>query len=222
MREFRPLDVLIACECSGTVREAFLAEGHNAFSVDLKPCERRSNRHIQGDARDYLDHGWDMLIVAHPPCTRLCNSGVRWLSVPPKGRTLDEMWQELHKGAELFSAFLNAPIRHRAIENPVMHRHAKALIPDFRRHTQSVQPWQFGDDEDGPDNEKKRTCLWLVDLPRLVPTGSLDGTTARDSVHRAPQSAQRAADRSRFFPGLAKAMARQWGAYAMSAREVAA
>lgn len=222
MRDFADLRVLVACECSGTVRDAFLALGADARSVDLKPCERRSNRHIQGDARDYLDEGWHMLIVAHPPCTRLCNSGVRWLSVPPPGRSLDAMWQELREGADLFSAFWNAPILHKAVENPVMHRHAKELIRNFRPHTQSVQPWQFGTDPDGPDNESKRTCLWLDNLPPLVPTGTLDGTTARQSVFRAPPSATRAADRSRFFPGIAKAMATQWLPHALRGLEAVA
>lgn len=210
-----PLRVLIACECSGTVRDAFLELGHDAWSCDLKPCERRSNRHITGDARDYLNDGWDLLMVAHPPCTRLCNSGVRWLTTPPPGRTRDEMWAELEAGAALFSAFWNADIPRIAVENPVMHRHAKVRIQNFEKHAQSVQPWQFGTSEDGPDNEKKRTCFWLKNLPKLVPTGSLDGSTARSSVHHASPGPNRATERSRFFPGMAQAMALQWGGHAL-------
>lgn len=209
-----PLRVLVGCECSGIVRRAFAALGHDVWSVDLKPAEDRSNRHIVGDIRDYLNEGWDLLAVMHPPCTRLTNSGVRWLKEPPPGRTLAEMWDELHAGAELFSDCWNAPIPRKAIENPVMHKHAKALIRNYRPFSQSVQPWQFGTAVDGPDNVKKRTCLWLEGLPALVATGTLDGSTARDEIHKAPPGPDRAERRSRFFPGLAAAMAEQWGGYA--------
>lgn len=203
--------VLIGCERSGIVRRAFAALGHDAWSCDLKPAEDGSNRHIRGDVRDLLNDGWDLLAVMHPPCTRLCNSGVRWLSVPPPGRTLADMQAELIEGAALFSACWNAPIPRRAIENPVMHRHAKALIQRYRPPAQSVQPWQFGTEPGGPDDQKKRTCLWLDGLLPLRPTGTLDGSTARDDVHRASPGPDRAARRSRFFPGLADAMAMQWG-----------
>jgi hypothetical protein len=209
----KSLRVLIGCECSGVVRRAFAARGHDVWSVDLKPAEDGSNRHITGDIRDYLADGWD-LAVLHPPCTRLSNSGVRWLSVPPPGRSLAELWAELEEGAALFSDCWTAPIPRIAVENPVMHRHAKTLIRDFQPHSQSVQPWQFGTAVDGPDNIKKRTCFWLRGLPRLVPTGTLDGSTARDEIHKASPGADRAARRSRFFPGLAEAMANQWGRYA--------
>lgn len=205
-----PLRVLIGCECSGIVRRAFAALGHDVWSVDLKPAEDRSNRHIVGDVRDYLTPDWDLLAVLHPPCTRLTNSGVRWLSVPPPGKTLAAMWAELEEGAALFSDCLNAPIERIAVENPVMHRHAKARIRNFRPAAQSVQPWQFGQEEAGPDNVKKRTCLWLKNLPPLVPTGTLDGRTARDEIHKASPGPDRAERRSRFFPGLAAAMADQW------------
>lgn len=207
--------VLIACEQSGIVRRAFAALGHDAWSVDLLPAEDRSNRHIVGDVRDHLRGGWDLLMVAHPPCTRLCNSGVRWLHVPPPGRTKAEMWSELDEGAALFSDCWNAPIPRVAIENPVMHRHGKERIRNFEPHSQSVQPWQFGTDPDGPDNIKKRTCLWLRGLPNLTPTGTLDGATARDEIHRASPGPDRWKLRSRFFPGIAAAMANQWGGYAM-------
>jgi hypothetical protein len=195
--------VLVACEFSGIVRRAFAALGHDAWSCDLLPAEDRSNRHIVGDARGLLNDGWDLLIVCHPPCTRLCNSGVRWLSVPPPGRTKADMWAELDDAAALFSAFWTAPIERICIENPVMHRHAKARITGYRPFAQSVQPWQYG------HPETKRTCLWLKNLPPLTPTAIVDGRTAR--VHRMPPKPERAKERSRFFPGIAAAMARQWG-----------
>ncbi|WP_291655945.1 hypothetical protein [Bosea sp. (in: a-proteobacteria)] len=197
------LKVLVACEFSGTVRRAFAARGHDAWSCDLLPAEDRSNRHIVGDARDILNDGWDLLMVAHPPCTRLCNSGVRWLSVPPPGRTLDDMQEELREGAALFSTFWNAPIDRICVENPVMHRHAKALIENYREPAQSVQPWQFG------HGELKRTCFWLKGLPALRPTNIVDGREAR--VHRQSPGPNRWRERSRFFSGIAEAMADQWG-----------
>lgn len=214
----RPLKVLIGCEQSGIVRDAFLALGHDAWSCDLLPAERPSNRHIVGDVRDVMmAESWDLLAVMHPPCTRLCNSGVRWLTIPPPGRTREEMWRELEEGADLFSAVWNVPhIPRVAVENPVMHRHAKERIRNFRRHAQTFQPWQFGTDPDGPDNVKKRTCLWLRGLPVLRPTGTLDGSTARDEVHKASPGADRWRKRSRFIPGAAAAMAAQWSAAALA------
>ncbi len=196
--------VLIACEFSGVVRRAFAARGFDAWSCDLLPAEDRSNRHIVGDARDILGDGWDLLI-AHPPCTRLCNSGVRWLSVPPPGRTLDDMQRDLREAADLFSAFWRAPIPRVAVENPVMHRHAKALIRDYAPPAQSVQPWQFG------HGETKRTCLWLRGLPPLRSTRLVEGRDQR--VHRLPPSPDRWKERSRFFPGIAAAMAEQWAEF---------
>ena len=195
--------VLIACEFSGIVRRAFSARGHDAWSCDLLPAEDGSNRHITGDARDILNDGWDLLMVAHPPCTRLCNSGVRWLSVPPPGRTAENMQDELRSGAALFSDFWNAPIERIAIENPVMHKHAKALIENYSKPAQSIQPWQFG------HGETKRTCLWLKGLPPLTATNIVEGREAR--VHRMPPSPNRWRERSRFFTGIADAMASQWG-----------
>ncbi len=199
--------VLIACEFSGTVRNAFLARGFDAWSCDLLPAEDRTNRHITGDARELLGDGWDLLIVAHPPCTRLCNSGVRWLHVPPPGRSLAEMWAELDEAADLFAAFWNAPIARIAVENPVMHRHAKARIRNYAEPAQSVQPWQFG------HGETKRTCFWLKDLPPLRPTLIVEGREQR--VARMPPSPDRWKERSRFFPGIADAMADQWGSHAL-------
>jgi hypothetical protein len=230
----RPLKVLIGCEQSGVVRDAFNALGHDAWSCDLLAAEIPSNRHIVGDVRDVMNWDeWDLLAVMHPPCTRLCNSGVRWLTKAPANRQpgypedwasmseaarLAWMWEDLERGAALFSDVWNVPhIPMVAVENPVMHRHAKARIRNFKPAAQSVQPWQFGTDEAGPDNEKKRTCFWLRNLPNLRNTGTLDGSTARDSVHKASPGADRWKERSRFFPGIAQAMADQWGGAAQLA-----
>jgi hypothetical protein len=205
--------VLIACEFSDTVRSRFAAMGHDAWSCDLLPSEGRHNRHLQCDVRDVLNDGWDLLMVAHPPCTRLCNSGVRWLSKPPKGRSLDDMWSDLRDGADLFSAVWNAPIPRIAVENPVMHRHAKALIEGYEAPAQTVQPWWFG------DPAKKATSLYLRNLPPLAPTNRLtppEPGSPEDhewsAVHRCPPGPDRWKIRSRTFPGIADAMAAQWGA----------
>lgn len=197
------MKVLVACEYSGIVRDAFLDKGHDAWSCDLLPTEKNSNRHIVDDVRNILDWGWDLLMVAHPPCTRLCNSGVRWLHKPPKGKTIEQMWQELQEGAELFSDMLHAPIDRICVENPVMHKYAKSKIRNYRDFTQSIQPWQFG------HGEVKRTCLWLKNLKPLIPTKIVSGRQSR--VHRMPPGVDRWKERSRFFPGIAKAMADQWG-----------
>lgn len=188
--------VLVACEFSGIVRRAFAARGHDAWSCDLLPSEDRSNKHIIGDARDILADGWDLLMVAHPPCTRLCNSGVRWLFER-------NLWAELDEAAELFSAFWNAPIERVCVENPVMHKHAKARIKNYQPFAQSIQPWQFG------HPETKRTCLWLRGLPLLTPTEVVEGREQR--VFRMPPGPDRWRERSRFFTGIAAAMADQWG-----------
>lgn len=231
----KPLRVLIGCERSGIVRRAFAARGHDVWSIDKEPSYDRSNRHILGDIRDHLNDGWDLLAVMHPPCHRLANSGVRWLDKPtqndaPDGATECEreawalldldarrviMHRLLREGADLFSDCWNAPIPRIAVENPVMHKHAKALIRGYQPFAQSVQPWHFGTDASGPDNVKKRTCLWLKGLPKLKPTGTLDGSTARDEIHKASPGPDRAERRSRFFPGLGEAMAEQWGGWAL-------
>lgn len=197
--------VLIACEFSGTVRRAFAHRGLDAWSCDLLPSEDRSNKHLIGDVRGFLKDGWDMLLVAHPPCTRLCNSGVRWLSVPPAGRALAEMWAELDEAAALFSDCWNAPVPRVCIENPVMHKHAKVRIRNYVEWTQTIQPWQFGH----PD--KKRTCLWLRDLPKLKETRRIPESERIASIHRMSPGPDRAKERSRTFPGIAEAMAAQWG-----------
>lgn len=205
--------VLIGCETSGVVRREFAALGHDAWSCDLLPADDGHNKHYQCDIRDVLALGWDLLAVFHPPCTRLCNSGVRWLFSPPGGKTVEDMQRELHEGAALFSAVWNAPIERIAVENPVMHRHAKALIRNYQPASQTVQPWWFG------DPAFKATGLYLRNLPKLVPTRRLAppkaGTDAHKQwsiVHRAPPSADRWKLRSKTYPGIAAAMASQWGA----------
>lgn len=204
--------VLIGCEFSGVVRRAFAARGHDAWSCDLLPAADGSNRHLVGDVRDFLHDGWDLLAVFHPPCTRLCNSGVRWLNVPPPGKTLDQMWADLDEGAALFSDLWNAPIERVCVENPVMHKHARERIRNYERPAQTVQPWWFG------DPAFKATGLYLRGLPALTPTDRLtppkpgtDEHKAWSAIHRAPPSADRWAFRSKTFAGIANAMADQWG-----------
>lgn len=209
---FRPLRVLVGCETSGVVRRAFEALGHDAWSCDLLPADDGANRHIRGDVRDVLADGWDLLAVLHPPCTRLCNSGVRWLSAPPRGKTLEQMWRELDEGADLFSACWNAPIPRVCVENPVMHKHAKARIRNFAPASQTVQPWWFG----AP--AFKGTGLYLRNLPKLEATNRLvppkAGTEEHrlwSAIHRAPPGPLRWKVRSKTFDGIAAAMAAQWG-----------
>lgn len=210
-----PIRVLIGCETSGVVRRAFAARGHDAWSCDLLPAEDGSNRHIRGDVRDVLHMGWDLLMVAHPPCTRLCNSGVRWLTKAPPGRTLPDMWAELDEGAALFSACWNAPIERVAVENPVMHKHAKERMPADLPKPQIVQPWWFG------EPFFKATGLYLRGLPALKPTQRLTPPQAGtedhkrwSAIHRAPPGPDRWKFRSRTFDGIAQAMADQWGGLA--------
>lgn len=206
--------VLIGCETSGMVRRAFAARGHDVWSVDLLPAEDRSNRHIVGDVRDYLDGGWDLIAVFHPPCTRLCNSGVRWLKVPPPGRTLDEMWRELDEGAALFSAIWNAPCPRVCVENPVMHRYAKERIVNYRPPVQTVQPWWFGDPAFKATSLYMRGLLPLRETNRLKPPRKADEPELHkqwSAIHHAVPGPDRWRLRSRTFPGIAAAMAGQWG-----------
>ena len=207
------MKVLIGCETSGTVRNAFLNKGFDTWSCDILPADDQTNRHIQDDVRNVLKmEAWDLLMVSHPPCTRLCNSGVHWQHKAPPGKTVEEMWQELDEGAALFSDLWNADVPRIAIENPVMHKHAKARIENFEPFTQSVQPYEFAESVEADDNVTKRTCLWLKNLPKLVKTGSLTRETARSDIHHASPGPDRWKVRSKFHVGLAKAMANQWGA----------
>lgn len=180
---------LIACEFSGIVRDAFIAAGHEALSCDLEPTER-PGPHYQGDVRDLLDYPWDGM-VAFPPCTHLSVSGARWFS----GKRAAGLQQA---GASFFMSLARAPIPMIAIENPV-----GVMSSLWRQPDQVIQPWQFG------HGETKGTCLWLKGLPKLRPTQIVEGREAR--VHRMPPSAERGKERSRFFDGIAAAMAAQWG-----------
>ncbi|MFT2213095.1 hypothetical protein ACLJYM_14525 [Rhizobium giardinii] len=210
--------VLIGCETSGRMRRAFTDLGHDAWSCDLLPADDGSNRHIVCDVRELLTDGWDLLAVMHPPCTRLCNSGVRWLTKPPAGKTHAQMWADLAEGAALFSDCWNAPVERVAVENPVMHRHAKERIRNYQPPAQTVQPWWFG------DPAFKATSFYLRNLPPLTATNRLTppavGTDEHkrwSAVHRAPPSADRWKIRSETFPGMAAAAAAQWGGYATEA-----
>ena len=213
--------VLIGFERSGVFRRAFREAGFDAWSCDLVPADDGSPHHFTGDAFEVLKQDWD-LAVLHPSCTRLTNAGARWLTKPPPGKTLDDMWDALMDGAADFRRCLEQDhIPLLAVENPVMHKHARALIsepPDPSRAGRvdgrpsfTVQPWQFATDEKGPDNVKKRTCFWTRGLPPLLPTGPLDGSTARPDVHHASPGPDRARLRAQSFPGMAAAAAKQWG-----------
>ncbi len=187
--------VLIACEYSGRVRDAFLALGHDAMSCDMLPTEV-PGPHYQGDVRDVIDSvrltggmGFD-LMIAHPPCTHLAVSGSRWFKDKVK---------EQAEALEFVRMLMDAPIAKIAIENPI-----SVISSRIRKPEQIIQPWQFG------HGETKATCLWLKGLPKLTPTNVVEGREAR--VHRMPPSPDRWKERSRTYQGIADAMAAQWGA----------
>ena len=181
------MKVLIACEYSGAVRDAFIRGGHEAMSCDLLETET-SGPHYQGDVRDVLDEGWD-LMIAHPPCTHLAVSGARWFK---------EKQREQTEALEFVRLLMDAPIPRIAIENPISVISSKIRKPD-----QIIQPWQYG------HGETKATCLWLKNLPCLRPTNIVEGREQR--IHRLPPSPDRWKIRSATFPGIAAAMAEQWG-----------
>lgn len=185
--------IIIACEFSGVVREAFARKGHDAWSCDLLPTDI-PGKHIQGNIFDWLDDGWDMMI-AHPPCTYLCNSGVRWLY------EVDGRWDDMMDGAIFFRDLLEAPIDKIAVENPIPHKYAVEIIG--RTYDQKIQPYQFG------HGETKATCLWLKNLPLLEPTNLVDGRVPR--VHHESPSEDRWKKRSVTYTGIAEAWAEQWG-----------
>lgn len=184
--------VLVGCEYSATVGRAFQDRGHEILTVDILPTEDPSVPHYQGDLRDVDMRGFDLGIF-HPPCTRLANSGVRWLHER-------DLWGDLDEAAEFFRFCLNAPIPKVVVENPVPHKYALERIG--RKYDQTVQPYEYG------HPETKRTCLWLRGVPPLVPTDVVEGREQR--VWRMPPGPERAKERSRFFPGIAAAMADQW------------
>lgn len=220
-----PLKILVGCETSGVMRRAFAARGHDVWSCDLLPAEDGSNRHIVCDVRDRLDDGWDLLAVMHPPCTRLCRSGRRWMSGPgkwtqpkqlPRGRSLESLRQEFEDGVALFTACWRAPIERVAIENPVMNDLARDRMPTDLPKPQIVQPFWFG------EPAYKATGFYLRGLPELTETNRLpepergsDEWKAWSVVHRAPRTADRWKIRSRTFEGVADACADQWAEWAM-------
>lgn len=179
--------VLIACEFSGTVRDAFRRLGHDAMSCDLLPTEAPGPHH-QGDVRDVLGDGWD-LMVAHPPCTHLAVSGARWFK---------DKRAEQAEALAFVRLLMDAPIERIAIENPV-----SVISTRIRKPEQIVHPWQFG------HGERKATCLWLKGLQSLVPTNIVEGREAR--IHRMPPGPDRWKKRSLTYQGIADAMAEQWG-----------
>lgn len=191
--------VLVACEFSGTVREAFRARGHEAWSCDLLPTEM-PGPHIQGDVRDILGDGWD-LMIAHPPCTYLASSGLHWNRRRPERQALTDA------AVAFVQTLLGAPIARIAVENPI-----GALSSRVRRPNQIIHPWQFGHDA------SKATCLWLQGLPLLVPTEVLPGGRTARRGNQTPSgqnklgpSPDRWKQRSLTYPGIAAAMADQWG-----------
>ena len=184
--------VLVACEYSGRVRNAFRSLGHEAWSCDLLDSEDESTHHIKGDCLEVIRDGWD-LMVAHPPCTHLAVSGSRWF--PEKVAS-----GEQKEAIEFFLALARSPISRIAIENPIC-----IMSSVWRQPDQVVHPWQFG------HGETKATCFWLKGLPPLVPTKIVQGREPR--VHHMPPGPNRWKERSRTYEGIAEAMASQWGNY---------
>ena len=182
--------VLVACEFSGVVRDAFTAAGHEAMSCDLLPAET-PGWHYRGDVRNLLDEGWEWdLMIAHPPCTHLAVSGARWFK---------DKQAEQAEALDFIRLLLDAPIGRIALENPV-----SIISSRIRKPDQIVQPWMFG------HGETKATCLWLKGLPKLEPTDVVDGREPR--VHLMSPGPNRGRERSRTYTGIAEAMAAQWGA----------
>jgi len=179
--------VLVACEYSGTVRDAFIALGHEAVSCDLLPTDK-PGPHYQGDVFDIINDGWD-LMIAHPPCTHLAVSGARWFK---------DKQEEQKEAIDFFMKLINAPIPRIAVENPI-----SIMSTRYRKPDQIIQPWQYG------HGETKATCLWLKGLPVLKPTNIVEGREQR--IHNLPPSADRWKIRSTTFQGIADAMAQQWG-----------
>lgn len=191
----RKLKVLVACEYSGAVRDSFLTLGHDALSCDLLPTDT-PGPHYQGDIRDLLDDTWD-LMVAFPPCTYLCSSGMHWTT---RGKRDPQLTEDALSFVKLL---LDAPIPHIALENPIGVISSRIRKPDC-----IIQPWQFG------HPETKATCLWLKNLPVLQPTNVVEGREQR--VWKLPPGPDRWKIRSQTFPGIAKAMAEQWSNFILN------
>lgn len=193
--------VLIACEYSGTVRDAFKAKGHDAMSCDLLPTDAPGN-HYQGDVFDIINDGWD-LMIAHPPCTYLCSSGLHW-----NKRTLGRQ-EKTDEALEFVRKLLESPVEKIALENPI-----GCISTKIRKPSQTIQPWQFGHDA------SKATCLWLKNLPLLIPTELISprivngkkrwGNQTDSGQNKLPPSEDRWKIRSETYRGIAKAMAEQW------------
>lgn len=195
--------VLVACEFSGRVRESFIALGHDAWSCDLLPTEIPGN-HIVGNVLEVINQGWD-LMVAHPPCTYLAQSGVNWLYVGGKKGNPRNVtrWYEMEAAAIFFRALWDAPIPKIAIENPVMHGYGREIIGV--KYGQVIQPYQFG------EHDSKKTCLWLRGLPPLMATLITSGRSQVWHDNTPGGKSNRGKNRSYTYWGIARAMAIQWG-----------
>ena len=208
------MKVLIACEYSGAVRDAFIKQGHDAMSCDLLPTDV-DGPHYQGSVTDILNDGWD-LMIAHPPCTYLAVSGNRWL-YNKDGSKNEERWDNRREALDFVRLLMNAPIERIAVENPV-----SVISSEIRKPDQIIQPWQFGDEA------QKTTCLWLKNLPNLKPTEIVEKGEFKEwickktgkkkkqalwfykALQDAKTPAERSTLRSKTFKGIAKAMATQW------------
>lgn len=191
--------VLVACEFSGVVSQAFRDRGHDAISADFLENELTGgNFHYQGDVLDILDDDWDLLI-AHPPCTYLCNSGVRWLWDKDDKKN-EERWFELAEARAFFMRLWTSKIPKKCIENPIPHKYA-----ELPKYSQIIQPWMFG------HPESKATCLWLEGLPLLQPTEIVPKEKVHQRIWKLPPGPDRWKERSRTYEGIARAMAEQWG-----------
>jgi hypothetical protein len=181
------MKVLIACEYSGAVRDAFINNGHDAMSCDLLPTDV-DGPHYQGDVFDVINDGWD-LMIAHPPCTHLAVSGARWFK---------DKVEEQKEALEFVQRLMDAPINKIAIENPI-----SIISSRIRKPDQIIQPWMFG------HGETKATCLWLKGLPKLFATDVVEGREAK--IHKMSPGPNRWKERSKTYQGIATAMASQWG-----------
>ena len=194
------MKVLVACEYSGTVREAFRSRGHHSVSCDLLPADDNSPHHYQGDVMDIINDGWD-LMIAHPPCTYLAVSGLHW------NKRVEGRAKKTEEALDFVRLLLAAPIERIALENPI-----SCISSRIRKPDQIIQPWWFGEDA------SKKTCLWLKNLPPLVETNRLEGDDKTRRANQTPSgqnklgpSADRWKLRSKTYQGIADAMAAQWG-----------
>lgn len=211
----KKLKVLVACEESQAVTKEFRRLGHEAYSCDILPCSGgHPEWHIQNNVLNIIDQPWD-LIIAHPVCTYLANSGVRWLYVD--GEKNYPRWESLRLAVEFFNEFKNNNCNHVCIENPIPHGYALngfkwrgEFINGIGKYSQTIQPWEFG------HTTSKRTCLWLKGLPKLVPTQIIKKEDRTQEIWLCPPGPNRQKIRSKTFPGIAKAMAEQWSEYLLN------